>query len=599
VTLRLRLLLVLIGIVAAGLVISDVVTYTSLQAFLTTREDQQLLVATFPVEQELLVTAGLAPGRAGSGAPGVTPTHRHDSAFPHFAGFPDTQKGTAGRDLLVPQGTYGELFGAGGRVLAHVFFTYGEKALSPPSVPRSLTGPSGTSATSATSATSGTSGTSKTPRYFTTTSAGHGAIGYRAIARSLPGGGTVVVAVPLTDVTSTLDRLLLIEGPVTGAVILGLGVLAWWMVRRGLRPLEEMATTAGMIAGGDLSQRVSAVSGGTEVARLGTAFNTMIAGIEEAFAARTASEDRLRRFLADASHELRTPLTSIMGYAELFDLGIRDRPEDLASSMRHIRGEAARMGTLVEDLFLLAQLDHERPLASEPVDLAAVVQAAVAGAAVVAPERVIEVDVPGPVVVQGDEQRLRQVVDNLLTNAISHTVPGTPIAVRVAAETRTSATGAGATGGGGMRAVRPGAGGTGAVRPDALPEGALLEVHDAGEGIPAEDLDRIFEPFYRSDPSRARSTGGAGLGLAIASAIVEAHGGRIEVVVGEGTTFRVHLPRVHGRAALPPPAGHVASAGSADPLAPAAPAGHGAPAAPTGPGAPAAPVRLSGGGDPG
>lgn len=517
-TLRLRLLLVLIGIVAAGLVISDLVTYTSLRAFLTTREDQQLLVATFPVEQALLTSAGLALRPAGSTAPGVTPTGRHRSTFPHFVGVPDTQKGTAGRDLLVPQGTYGELLGSNGRVLAHVFFTYGEKALTPPSVPRHLVG---------------SPGTSKTPRYFTTASTGRGAIGYRAIARALPGGDSVVVAVPLTDVTSTLDRLLLIEGPVTGAVILGLGVLAWWTVRRGLRPLEEMATTAGVIAGGDLSQRVSAVSGGTEVARLGTAFNTMIAGIEEAFAARTASEERLRRFLADASHELRTPLTSIMGYAELFDLGVRDRPADLASSMRHIRGEAARMGTLVEDLFLLAQLDHERPLAREPVDLAAVVRAAVAGAAVVVPDRLVEVDAQGPVVVEGDEQRLRQVVDNLLTNAISHTAPGTPIGVRVA------------------------------VQVD-----AVLEVHDGGEGIPAEDLDRIFEPFYRSDPSRARSTGGAGLGLAIVSAIVEAHGGRIDVVVGEGTTFRVRLPRRHGKASVSAPVDPTVPAhvpGGADP----------------------------------
>ena len=519
-TLRLRLLLVLIGIVAAGLVISDVVTYTSLRAFLTTREDQQLLVATFPVEKELLVSAGIASERPGPLAHGA-PLRRYSSAFSRVAGFSDAQTGAVGRDLLVPQGTYGELLGSNGRVLAHVFFTYGVKALSPPSVPRRL---------------AGTSGTSKVPRYFTTASTGRGAMGYRAIARALPGGGTVVVAVPLTDVTSTLDRLLLIEVPVTGAVILGLGVLAWWMVRRGLRPLEEMASTAGVIAGGDLSQRVSAVSGGTEVARLGTAFNTMIAGIEEAFAARTASEERLRRFLADASHELRTPLTSILGYAELFDLGVRDRPEDLASAMHHIRGEAARMGTLVEDLLLLAQLDHERPLASEPVDLAAVVRAAVAGAAVVAPERLVEVDASGPVVVQGDEQRLRQVVDNLLTNAISHTAPGTPIGVRVA-----------------------------------LQADAVLEVHDDGEGIAAEDLDHIFEPFYRSDPSRARSTGGAGLGLAIASAIVDAHGGRIEVVVAEGTTFRVHLPRAHGRPALP------------------------APSVPVSPGAPVLPARRSGG----
>ncbi len=162
-----------------------------------------------------------------------------------------------------------------------------------------------------------------------------------------------------------------------------------------LRPLEEMTETAGAIAGGDLTSRVSEVTGGTEVAQLGRSLNTMLDEIERAFAQRAASEERLRRFLADASHELRTPLTSILGYAELFDLGVRDRPDELASSMHHIRDEASRMGTLVDDLFLLAQLDRERPLHLEPVDLAALARRSVASVGMAEPDRSVTVDGAG------------------------------------------------------------------------------------------------------------------------------------------------------------------------------------------------------------
>ena len=181
----------------------------------------------------------------------------------------------------------------------------------------------------------------------------------------------MIVAIPLNDLHHTLGRLLLIELLVSGGVLVGLGVLAWWIVRRNLRPLDEMAATAGAIAGGDLSRRVETTDERTEVGQLGNALNTMLTGIEGAFAARAASEERLRRFLADASHELRTPLTSIRGYSELFDRGARDRPEDLATSMRHIREEANRMSVLVDDLLLLARLDHQRPIALEHVDLTA------------------------------------------------------------------------------------------------------------------------------------------------------------------------------------------------------------------------------------
>ena len=264
----------------------------------------------------------------------------------------------------------------------------------------------------------------------------------------------------------------------SAAVLAGLGVLAWWIVRRNLRPLDEMAATAGAIAAGDLSQRVETTDDRTEVGQLGNALNTMLSGIEGAFAARAASEERLRRFLADASHELRTPLTSIRGYSELFDRGARDRPEDLATSMRHIREEANRMSVLVDDLLLLARLDHERPLALEHVDLTAVVPRAVRrGPACGAPERTISLDAPGPV--HGRRGRRPP-------------APGgrQPARQRRAAHAPTA---------------RPS---TSASAPTTAT--ACLEVSDHGPGIPAEEQAHIFEPFHRADPTRARATGGVG-----------------------------------------------------------------------------------------
>jgi two-component system OmpR family sensor kinase len=290
------------------------------------------------------------------------------------------------------------------------------------------------------------------------------------------------------------------------------------MVRRDLRPLQAMTKTAGAIAHGDLTQRVAPMPETTEVGQLGQAFNTMIDEIEVAFAQRAASEDRLRRFLADASHELRTPLTSIRGYAELFELGMQDRPADLVTSMRHIRDEATRMGTLVDDLFLLAQLDHERPLRFEPVDLVELAHQAAQGLAVSSPNRTVAIEGVGPLIVEGDRGRLRQVVDNLAVNAVSHTPDGASVQIQV------------------------------------IDDGAwvVLRVHDDGPGIDPVDVPRIFEPFYRSDPSRSRSSGGAGLGLAIVAAIVQAHQGTVAVQPGPGATFEVRLPKHrHGPAVTP------------------------------------------------
>ena len=329
-------------------------------------------------------------------------------------------------------------------------------------------------------------------------------------------GGVFVVALPLRDVTKTLGRLVLIEVIATLSVIVLLGLLSLWVVRVGLRPLDQMATTAGEIAAGDLSRRVERADDRTEVGRLGAALNGMLGHIERAFAARTASEQRLRRFVADASHELRTPLTSIRGYAELFRRGAAEHPDDLETAMRRIEDESARMSVLVDDLLLLARLDQGRPLEREEVDLVALASDAVDDARAVSPDRPITFETNGPVTVTGDEARLRQVTANLLANARVHTPEGTRVHVRV-------------------RSTQ---------------EGAQLEVADEGPGLEADEAARAFERFYRADPARARAGGGSGLGLSIVAAIAAAHGGRatLDTGPGRGATFRVELPRV-----APPP----------------------------------------------
>ncbi len=304
-----------------------------------------------------------------------------------------------------------------------------------------------------------------------------------------------------------------------GVVLAGLGVAAWLIIKRDLRPLEDMADTAGRIAAGDLTQRVEPAEERTEVGRLGLSLNVMLDQIEVAFAERTRSEEKLRRFLADASHELRTPLTSIRGYAELF-ARTRDNPEDLATSMRRIEEESKRMGVMVDELLLLARLGEARTPERAPVDLARVVSDAVADARAADPEHPLSLDAPAALVVTGDDLQLRQVVANLLGNARKHTPAGTPVRVTLRAEDGPAAPG-------------PASGGR-----------AVLTVADDGPGMEPDVAARVFEPFFRADKSRARQSGGAGLGLAIVAAIVEAHGGsvRLETAPGAGATFTVALP---------------------------------------------------------
>jgi two-component system OmpR family sensor kinase len=318
------------------------------------------------------------------------------------------------------------------------------------------------------------------------------------------------LGVPLAPVNTTLNNVLLLEMVVTGSILVTLGVAAYFLVMLGLRPLENMAETADEIAAGDLSRRVEETDEKTEVGRLGSALNVMLSRIESAFKDKEASEDRLRRFVADASHELRTPLTSIRGYAELFGRKTDVRPEDLTAALQRIESESARMSGLVEDLLLLARLDQGRPLEQEPVELAPILEDAAADARVVAPGRQITVEVNRALATIGDDGRLRQVVSNLVANALSYSPPESPIELIGRAD------------GGRTR----------------------LLVVDHGPGIPSDIRVKIFDRFWRADESRQRAKGGTGLGLSLVAAIVAAHHGTVYVAdtPGGGATFVVELP---------------------------------------------------------
>jgi two-component system OmpR family sensor kinase len=351
---------------------------------------------------------------------------------------------------------------------------------------------------------------------------------WRVVVEPAGDGDSVVVAASLVGVDSTTRQLRLIDLGVSLVVLAVLAGAGAAIVRASLRPLVEIEQTARAIAAGDLTRRVPDRDPRTEVGRLGRALNTMLAQIESAFSARAASEagarrseDRMRRFVADASHELRTPLTTIRGFAELYRQGAARDPAELDRLMRRIEDQAARMGLLVEDLLLLARLDQQRPLDRSPVDLLALAADAVTDASAVAPDRRIELvlgsgdDRPRhALVVLGDSERLRQVLANLVGNALRHTPAGSPVEVRV-----------------------------GEAALDGHPA-AALEVVDHGPGLTPEQTERVFERFYRADPARSGADGGTGLGLSIVAALVAMHGGTVQVdsVPGRGARFRVVLP---------------------------------------------------------
>jgi two-component system OmpR family sensor kinase len=463
-SLRARLTAVVVLVAAVALVAAAAITYVEQRSFQYDRVDRQLEVAEMVVSRALLGDDDRGPaggaGRRGGPPPGeVTP----------------------------PPGTYGELRDASGARVGDPYVIGYDEAPAAPALPADVP--------------------EREP--ITVGAEGDSGLRYRAEARGVPGGGAIVVAVPLSEADATLDRLLLVEGLVIAGVLVLLGVVASLVVRLTLRPLDRIGTAAGIIAGGDLSHRVEPATPRTEVGRLGLALNAMLDRLEEAFARREESEDRLRRFLADASHELRTPLASIRGYAELYRMGAARSPEDVEKAMGRIEDEAARMGVLVEDLLALARLDEVRDPVRRPVDVAALAADAVDDARAMAPGRPIDLDAPRGAIVAADPLELRQVLGNLLRNAVVHTPDGTAVEVAVGRE-------------------------DGEVR---------IEVRDHGPGLPDGGA-ALFERFWRAEGGRQRGKAGAGLGLAIVAAIVERHHGRVDAAdaPGGGARFTVTLP---------------------------------------------------------
>jgi two-component system, OmpR family, sensor kinase len=464
-SLRARLLLAVAAVALVGLVAADVATYTALRSFLVDRVDESLAAAHGPLIRSLFGPLDRGPG------------------------------GDAGGLASAAPGAYVELRAPDGSALVSQS-TRGEFATARPRLPEHVSGLS--------------SNGDESQTFFTVDSAAGGNGQFRVRAERLPDDSVLMVALPLTDVNSTLHRLIWTEILVTAAVLLGAVGLGLWLVRVGLRPLRNIEGTAAEIAGGELSSRVPDTDERTEVGRLGIALNTMLERIEDAFAKQQEAERRLRRFVADASHELRTPVSAVGAYAELFERGAQQRPDDLARVLRGVRVETARMQALIEDLLLLTRLDEGRPLERQPVELVGLAGEAVEAGQTISANWPVTIEAAQPVEVTGDRMRLREVLDNLLANVRTHTPPGTPTTVRVRA--------------------------SGAE--------AVVEVADEGPGLDAEDAARVFERFYRADPSRARDRGGTGLGLAVVAALVGAHGGRVEVDTsrGDGATFRVRLP---------------------------------------------------------
>jgi two-component system, OmpR family, sensor kinase len=353
----------------------------------------------------------------------------------------------------------------------------------------------------------------------TVDSVDHDKVQWRAMTVRGPDGEYTTVAMDLAEVESTVRALIWSQVGIGAAVLLVIAVAGFAVVQRSLRPLVEVEQTAAGIAAGQFDRRVPERDPRTEVGRLSLAINGMLSQIQRALAASEASaahaktsEERMRRFITDASHELRTPLTTIRGFAELYRQGAA---KDVEMLMSRIESESRRMGLLVEDLLLLARLDAQRPLERKRVDLLSLASDSVHDAQSIAPKRRITLEVfdgPGTPEVLGDEARLRQVLGNLVANALQHTPESAGITVRVGTED----------------------------------DSAVLEVCDEGPGMTADDAHRVFERFYRADSSRARASGGTGLGLSIVDSLVLAHDGAVVVTTapGQGCRFTVKLPRI-------------------------------------------------------
>lgn len=465
-SLRLRVALALVVLLVVGLTGFGVGVDTLMRGYLSMQLSEQLLTAEATLQADL---------RAGS-------PRELSQVLSTSATWPEVKRalveGNGPSRLVFLPGLVAELRGLDGKVLDRGSVP-AERAVSLPDMP------------------------AKMRRPFTDVGSGDSA--YRVLMADVQVGGVtrlLLLGLPLHPITVIMNQLMLLE-LAFGLVVVAVGaVLALLLARVATRPLVRIARTADAIAGGDLSLRVPDAGRRSEVGRVGLALNAMLGEIQRAMDRLVESERRMRRFLADASHELSTPLTSIRGYAELFRTGARDRPEDLDRVLRRIESEATRMSGLVNDLLLLAELDEDRPLRRDRVDLTAIAAEAVDDARVRAPDRLIELEAAGPVWVEAEGSRLRQVAANLTSNACRHTPPGTPVYVRILEE-------------------------DGA---------AVLEVADEGPGLTPEQARSVFDRFY------AGPDGGAGLGLAIVAAIAAAHGGHVHVEPGPAAVFRVELP---------------------------------------------------------
>ena len=495
-SLRGRLLLAVGAVALVALVAADVTTYSLLRSFFFTRVDQTLDTTYFSVAPMLRGNTAPPTGATGStgttGSTGVTGSTGRGPAP------------SSGSLASLAPGTFVQERSATGAVVPSI----GQPAIAPggrsytPKLPAHIAGLA--------------KGGGATAVYLTVSSTQVGGPQFRVRVATVSGGRQLIVAVPLGDTVGTLRRLLAVEAAVTAAALLAAGLLGWWLVRVGLRPLRAMEHSADAIAAGELDQRVAGENDRTEVGRLARALNVMLGRIETAFAERDAteselraSEERMRHFVADASHELRTPLAAVSAYAELFERGADRKEADLGRVMSGIRSESGRMKALVEDLLLLARLDEGRPIAREPVELVALAAEAIQTALTVGAAWPVRLDAATPVETMGDRDRLRQVLDNLLVNVRTHTPAGTSTTIRLSCDNGV----------------------------------AVVEVADDGPGLEVAQAAQVFERFYRADPSRSRAHGGAGLGLSIVKAIVTAHGGEVGAgaAAGGGALFTVCL----------------------------------------------------------
>jgi two-component system OmpR family sensor kinase len=494
-SLRARIIAGVLPLVAIGLLVLAAITYAEQRSFLLGQVDQQLRSSINEISQfldqrgyEVLGDGKAYVRKEGEVQPGS------GGGGPGSEGREDNDDGTgAGRGPLPALGARGARLTPAGALVGEELVI--GTSHSRPAIPKDI--PLGEAFT---------------------VGAVTGSGQYRVYAQHDPEDpGITYVAIPLTGVTDTLHRLLVVEAIVIGAVLLVIAALLYAVIGVGLRPLRRFEDTAEEVAGGRMSERVSPADERSEVGRLGLALNAMLDRLEAAFDERDASEERLRQFLADASHELRTPIAAIRGYAELYRIGAASDPENTGLAMRRIEQEASRMGVLVEDLLVLARLDEEPEREPVDVDLAPLVRDAASDAHAMAPDRSVSADADGPILVRGNPMHLHQVLANLIRNAIVHTPEGSPIELGARADGRE----------------------------------AVITVRDHGPGVPPENREQLFDRFWRAEKGRERGRAGAGLGLAIVAAIVDDAGGSVAVgdAPGGGAIFSVRLPLAQEAAA--------------------------------------------------